>query len=129
LFVKSDCRECLFCGLLDTKATGDIADRHLEPLCVKCDNPLWSQSDGSIVTADIAHQHETVPQALLKFRDSLNRSWQQGHAGHLRLIVGGGLIRDAVLGELYFLRSKGTILDYHEENRGAVLIRIREPLW
>ena len=121
-------RECLFCGLLNTQSPGDITDRHLEPLCAKCDSPLWSQSDGSTVTVDIAHQHETVAQALAKFSDALQRSWRHTHAEHLRLVVGGGLIRDAVLGELYFLRSKRTILDYIEENRGAVLVRIRNPL-
>lgn len=126
--MKAKARECLFCGLLDTQPRGEIADRHLEPLCVKCDSPLWSQSDGSTVTVDIAHQHETVSQALVKFNDVLQRSWQHSDAEHLRLVVGGGLIRDAVLGELFFLRSKGTILDYTEENRGAVLVRIRMPL-
>ncbi len=126
--MKANVRECLYCGLLNTQPPGDIADRHLEPLCVKCDSPLWGQSDGSTVTVDIAHQHETVPQALVKFSDALQRSWRYTHAEHLRLIVGGGLIRDAVLGELFFLQSKGTILDCIEENRGAVLVRIRAPL-
>lgn len=123
--MKLKSRECLFCGLLAAGVTGEIADRHLEPLCVKCDTPLWSQSDGSTVTVDIAHQRETVSQALAKFNAALNQSWQRSHAEHLRLILGGGLIRDAVLGELFFLHSKGIVLDVTEENRGAVLVRLR----
>ena len=126
--VRPGNRECLFCGLLNRQVPGDIADRHLEPLCAKCDNPLWSQGDGSTLTVDIAHQRETVQQALVKFTDALNRCWQQSHASQLRLIVGGGLIREAVLGELFFLHSKGTILDFSEENRGAVLVQVRSSL-
>ncbi len=126
--MKSKARECLYCGLLHAQPTGAIADRHLEPFCAKCDSPLWSQSDGSTRTVDIAHQRETVSQALMKFHDALDRSWRQSHAENVRLIVGGGLIRDAVLGELHFMHSKATILDYLEENRGAVLVRIRKPL-
>lgn len=126
--MKPRTRECLYCGLLNSQPVGEIADRHLEPLCVKCDSPLWSQSDGSTQTVDIAHQHETVAQALLKFHDALGRSWQHSHAQNVRIIVGGGRIRDAVLGELYFLRSKDTILGYTEENRGAILVCLRNPL-
>ncbi|HDZ08183.1 hypothetical protein [Pseudohongiella sp.] len=126
--MKPNSRQCLFCGLLDSRTPGEIADRHLEPVCVKCDTPLWSQSDGSTVTVDIAHQRETVAQALGKFKEALSRSWQRSHAEHLRLIVGGGLIRDAVLGELFFLNSKGIVLAFEEENRGAVLVRLRWPL-
>ena len=126
--VKSKNRECLFCGLAGNQPPGEIADRHLEPLCAKCDLPLWSQSDGSTLTIDIAHQRETVQQALVKFNDALNRCWQQSHAAQLRLIVGGGVIRDAALGELFFLRSKGTVLDFSEESRGAVLVKVRAPL-
>ncbi|WP_139141433.1 hypothetical protein [Pseudohongiella acticola] len=121
-------RECLWCGMISTQIPGDIVDRHPEPVCSKCDSPLWSQSDGSTVTVDIAHQRETVSQALDKFSNALNSSWQFSHAEYLRLVVGGGLIRDAVLAELFFLRSKGTVLDFTEENRGAVLVRIRPAL-
>lgn len=122
-------RQCLYCGLLDSRVPGAIADRADEPLCIKCDTPLWSQSDGSIVTTDIAHHHETVQQAVVKFNDAIDQAWRNTHAATLRLIVGGGLIRDAVLAELFFLRSKGTVLDFSEENRGSVLVEIRVPLF
>jgi hypothetical protein len=105
----------------------DIADRAREAVCIKCDSPLFSQSDGSTITVDIAHHHETVARALDKFELALNKVWQQSYAENLRLIVGGGLIRDAVLAELFFKKSRGTVLDFSEENRGAVLISIRRP--
>lgn len=118
-------RECLVCGMQHQLAAPDIADRAREPVCIKCDSPLFSQSDGSTRTVDIAHHHETVARALDKFEQTLNQVWQQTYAEHLRLIVGGGLIRDAVLAELFFKKSRGTVLGFEEENRGAVLIKIR----
>lgn len=122
-------RECLVCGLQHQLAAPDIADRVREPVCIKCDSPLFSQSDGSTLTMDIAHQHETVARALDKFESALNQAWQHSYAENLRLIVGGGLIRDAVLAELFFKKSRGTVLDFSEENRGAVIIRIRPALF
>jgi hypothetical protein len=72
-----------------------------------------------------AYHRETVVQAVEKLELTLNRIWRQTHAQTLRLIVGGGLIRDAVLAELYFKKSRGTVLDFSEENRGSLIIRIR----
>lgn len=118
-------RECLVCGMQHQLQATDIADRAREPVCIKCDSPLFSQSDGSTITVDIAHHHETVARALDKFEQTLNQVWQQTYAENLRLIVGGGLIRDAVLAELFFKKNRGTVLDFTEENRGAVLIQIR----
>lgn len=118
-------RECLICGMQHQLPAPDIADRAREPVCIKCDSPLFSQSDGSTLTVDIAHHHETVARALDKFEQTLNHVWQHSCAENLRLVVGGGLIRDAVLAELFFKKSRGTVLDFCEENRGAVLIKIR----
>ena len=73
-----------------------------------------------------AHHRETVQQAVDKFRAALESGWQQSHAARVRLIVGGGLIHDAILAELYYLRSKGTVLAFTEENRGAVVVAIRD---
>lgn len=123
---RTGSRECLICGMQHRLPAPDIADRAREPVCIKCDSPLFSQSDGSTITVDIAHHHETVVRALDKFEQTLNVVWQQSCAENLRLVVGGGLIRDAVLAELFFKKSRGTVLDFTEENRGAVLIKIRQ---
>lgn len=118
-------RACLLCGMQHRVPAPEITDRAADVLCSKCDSPLFSQGDGSTITVDIAHHHETVARALEKFEQTLNQVWQCTYASHVRLIVGGGLIRDAVLAELFFKRSRGTVLDFVEENRGAVLVSIR----
>lgn len=117
-------RECLYCGMLQPAPSLLISERARQPQCIKCDAPLMDLHDGSTLTLDIAHHHETVAQALDKLDRALARAWQ-AYARSVRLIVGGGVIRDAVLAELYFMHSKGTVLEVHEENRGAVLVRIR----
>ena len=94
---KPSKRECLNCGMHHQQPAPDIADR----------------------------VSETVVQAVEKLELTLNKIWRQTHAQTLRLIVGGGLIRDAVLAELYFKKSRGTVLDFSEENRGSLIIRIR----
>lgn len=111
--------------MLHHELAPDIADRLREPLCIKCDSAVFSLSDGSTITVDIAHHRETVVQAVEKFEQNLNYVWKQTHAQNLRLIVGGGLIRDAVLAELFFKKSRGTVINFSEENRGALLIQIR----
>jgi hypothetical protein len=120
-------RDCLFCGMSQRIEVPDINDRTLPSTaraCIKCDSNLMEQSDGSSMTVDIAHQHETVRQAMAKVETELSRAWES-YVGQLRLIVGGGLIREAVLAELHFKLSQGIVLSVSEENRGAVLIRIR----
>lgn len=95
--------------------------------CPKCDAALFAQGDGSVLTEDIAHQGETVPEAMDKLDRLLDRAWA-GYASGLRLIVGGGLIRDEVHSRLFFLQREGRIRGWEEEgrNQGAVLIRLRE---
>lgn len=119
-------RQCLHCGMLNTVHYSSIYDRDMKEHCIKCDSPLFEQGDGSVLRADIAHHRETVDQALTKLENTLERCWE-GAENRIRLIVGGGRIRDAVLGQLWYLRSRGIILDYHEEggNPGAVLVVVR----
>lgn len=119
-------RECLACGM-----PADCGRLHLDDLpprlhCLKCDSDVFAQSDGSRLTCDIAHRHETVPQALRKLDSALLEAWRST-ARDLRLVVGGGVIRREVLGQLHHYRSRGYLLDYAEEspNHGAVLVRIR----
>jgi hypothetical protein len=119
-------RECLACGM-----PADSGRLHLEDLparlqCLKCDSDLFAQSDGSCLTRDIAHRHETVAQALRKLDSALVEAWQSC-AGELRLVVGGGVIRRDVLGQLHYYRGCGYLLDYAEEspNHGAILVKIR----
>lgn len=124
--VTSMQRECLVCGM-----PADCGRLHLEDLpprlqCLKCDSDLFAQSDGSCLTRDIAHGHETVPQALRKLDMALLEAWRST-ARDLRLIVGGGVIRREVLGQLHYYQGSGYLAGYAEEspNHGAVLVKIR----
>lgn len=119
-------RECLYCGMPAQVPRLNPDDLPPSRICLKCDSDLYSQSDGSVLTRDIAHQQESVKQALAKLGTSLIEAWE-GYACSLRLVVGGGLIRREVLGQLAWLQSQGAILDYSEDspNRGAILVRIR----
>lgn len=118
-------RQCLTCGMLLELPLQGYRDRHPEP-CPKCEDELYAQSDGSTLTQDIAHSGETVNQALDKLERSLDRAWA-GHARHVRLIVGGGLIHDEALGFLRYLESEGHILNVAEagHNPGALLVQLR----
>lgn len=94
--------------------------------CPKCGSDLFAQSDGSCLTADIAHDGETVAEAMTKL-DALLKEAMAGHYRYLRLIVGGGLIRDEVEGYLRYLQAEGRVLGFDGEgrNRGAWKVRVR----
>ena len=72
--------------------------------CPKCDNFLDSQHDGSITTIDIAHEGETVDEALCKMLAEVEAA-RNGIELYLRLIVGSGVIRDEVLAALPGLQA------------------------
>jgi hypothetical protein len=94
--------------------------------CPKCEQNLYLQHDGSCLTRDIAHQRETIVQALAKLDRLLLDGWQS-HCRSVRIIVGGGLIRDQVLGQLHYYQGQGVIRAYHEDspNRGAIIAVLR----
>ncbi len=96
--------------------------------CPKCDNQLDEQTDGSTVTVDIAHHGEKVRDALRKLERDLKET-KSGIAGNLRLVVGSGSIRDAVLARLADYERRGVIIQYDLEgaNAGAVLVRLKVP--
>lgn len=119
-------RDCLVCGMPHALSLPDIRDRQRQPVCEKCDSPLFETTDGSTEVIDIAHQHETIAEALVKFEDALQHCWRFLYTRQLRVITGGGRIRDALLAELNFLQQQGTVLNVFSENRGAVLVVIRQ---
>lgn len=118
-------RVCLACGMPHAVSRVDIRDRQRQPVCDKCDSPLFEVSDGSTEVVDIAHQHETVVEALVKFEEAMQFCWGQQYTRQLRVITGGGRIRDALLGEVNYLHHQGTLLDVRSENRGAVMLTLR----
>ena len=95
-------------------------------ICPKCDQNLYLQHDGSCLTRDIAHQRETVARALEKLDHLLLDGWK-GYCRTVRIIVGGGLIRENVLGQLHYYERQGIIRDYREDapNHGAIVAVLR----
>ncbi|MCB1646054.1 MAG: Smr/MutS family protein [Pseudomonadales bacterium] len=110
--------DCLFCGM-------QVARDAVR--CPKCDQRLADQTDGHMLTEDIAHQHETVAQAMRKFARLLAEA-DLSRAAAVRLIVGTGLIRERVLEELSTLQHRGEILAYDTEgrNQGSVVVTLRQ---
>jgi len=110
-------RHCLQCGM---KVDSDIR------YCPKCDNDLRSQTDGSTVTVDIAHHGEKVRDAERKLAGSIAEA-QEGLAATLRIVVGGGLIREQVLSDLMTFEHRGEIRGFTIEGRnpGAILVSLK----
>jgi hypothetical protein len=110
-------RACLACGM---EVGGDLK------YCPKCDANLALQTDGSTIHLDIAHQHETIPQALDKLTRVLDEA-RGGNTQAIRLVVGRGLIREEINQQLQWLKHAGEILNfaYDNGNTGAILIQVR----
>lgn len=119
-------RTCLQCGLETPVAFSEFRDRHISSKCLKCDEDLLMQSDGSMITRDIAHHHETVHEASVKMVEVLQQVWE-GYARGARLIVGGGRIREEVISQCEYFLDQGYIESYSVEgsNYGAVLVYLR----
>lgn len=119
-------RHCLHCGMTVTSAAFDLDELPPTLCCPKCDQDMYQQSDGSCLTVDIAHGRESRALALSKLDALLLAGWE-GYCRDLRVIVGGGVIRDDVLGQLQYYRDTGRLLEYREEgpNGGAIRVRLR----
>ena len=120
-------RECLYCGMPATLPALQIEDLPPGCQCLKCDGNLYGQTDGSCLNVDVAHQGETLSQAMEKLDRALLAAWD-GYSRELRLITGSGAIRREVLGQLEYYRQQHYLRAYAEDspNRGAILVRIRE---
>jgi site-specific recombinase len=99
---------------------------HAQTQCPKCDDQLDRQSTGVVLNVDIAHQGERVHEALAKLSHWCGVADQERAAG-LRLIVGSGLIREAILAELRFRQLSGEITHYAQDgqNQGAIIVSLR----
>jgi len=119
-------RECLNCGMQLAQSSIDLENLPPALSCPKCDENVYLQTDGSCLTRDIAHNRETIERALDKLDECLVAAWS-AYAAEVRVIVGGGRIREQILGQLQYYRDQGRVIDYSEDspNYGAILIRIR----
>ena len=104
----------------------EITDWNKRERCLKCDSVLILQHDGSTHTCDIAHHHETVDQAIKKLHQHLNYALNNYHR-RVRLIVGGGRIKDEVEGLLHFYQQQQYIVSYAmgSKNAGEINVIIR----
>lgn len=95
--------------------------------CPKCDGELAQQTNGDVLTEDIAHHRETIREALAKLQRLMAEAERTRAAG-LRLVVGTGLIREAVVAELATLKHRGEIRDFDQDgpNRGALRVVLRQ---
>jgi hypothetical protein len=102
-----------------------VLDEHVR-YCPKCDNRLDLQTDGSVITRDIAHHGERVHDALRKMRSEITQS-KKGTAQYLRLVVGSGVIRDEVMAALADLKRRQVVLFYDLEsgNSGAIRVKLK----
>ena len=108
-------KSCLQCGM-----------EILAPHCPKCDGIIADQSDGSTIQFDIAHQRETVREALLKLDQNLKLA-KAGLPRYARVIVGTGKIRGEALAWLLDAEFRGDVLRVEalESNRGQILVQLK----
>jgi hypothetical protein len=124
--VRAAERRRLRCGMSVPAARFDLDQAPPRVPCPKCDANVYLQHDGAFLSRDIAHGRETVPRALEKLDALLLEGWR-GYAKGVRIIVGGGLIREQVLAQLRYYRERGIVREYREDspNRGAVVAVLR----
>jgi len=120
--------DCLQCGM--------ILSREMSH-CPKCDDLLDQQTDGHVVTVDIAHDRETVRVAITKLNKTLDEVNRDRGAG-ARFIVGSGRIREAIGAELrireaigaelatYLYRKEILSFEFEGNNQGAILVMLRK---
>lgn len=119
-------RRCRDCGFPQNTPALTLDALPPRLICLKCDANLYAQHDGSCRTVDIAHSQETVWRALRKLDAALLEGWAS-EAATLRVVVGGGMIRREILGQLTHYQRLGRLKAFAEDspNRGAILLRLR----
>lgn len=119
-------RRCLRCGMGVKAPRFELDEAPPRLACPKCDENLYLQHDGKLLTRDIAHQRETVPRALEKLDQLLLEGWR-GYSKGVRIVVGGAAIREQVLSQLRYYRERGIVREYREDspNAGAIVALLR----
>ena len=92
--------------------------------CPKCDNNLELQTDGSTLALDISHNRESVYEALKKMEEAIDLA-KKSSTQFLKLIVGGGLIREEVSLALIAVERRLEIKSFQRDNRNAGVIIVQ----
>ena len=107
---------CQFCGmsLFNNSKT-----------CPKCDSVIENQFQPATLTIDVAHNKETVEQALVKLHRIFKKNKVMKYR-QIRVIVGSKIIRSEVRKELETLKREKIIFDFKTDgkNSGALLVRM-----
>ena len=93
--------------------------------CPKCDFGVTEQNRKQIFTQDIAHQRQTLAQASAEFYSVLETA-RNNNFGYVRLIVGGGRIKQEIGALLETEKWRGNIQSFELErpNTGAYLVKL-----
>jgi hypothetical protein len=95
--------------------------------CPKCDANVYLQHDGTLLTGDVAHRRETIGRALEKLDELLLEGWRGYYKG-VRIVVGGGSIREEVRAQLRHYAGRGIVREHRDEsaNPGAIVAILRD---
>jgi len=93
--------------------------------CPKCDFGVYDQNKALTYTRDIAHDRQTVDQAITQFYATLNAARKENY-GSVRLIVGGGKIKEEIGALLETEKWSGGIqrFELEQPNTGAYFIKL-----
>ena len=107
---------CQFCGMSLFNTTKK---------CPKCDSDIEDQYHSTPLPVDVAHNKETVKQAIEKLYQVIEKNQIMKHR-QIRIIVGSKMIKEEVMNELEALKRGKAIFDFglDGKNSGAVLIRM-----
>ena len=97
-----------------------------EKQCLKCDYGRFDHNQSETFSADIAHNLQTVDEAVQQFYQALSKAKREQYR-ELRVVVGGNLINREIGSVLEAEIWKKQIKAYQHEpgNRGAYLVRLR----
>ena len=93
--------------------------------CPKCDFGVYDQNKTLTYTRDIAHDHQTVDRAITEFYAVLNSARKEQY-GYVRLIVGGGKIKEEIGALLETEKWRESIqrFELEQPNSGAYRIKL-----
>lgn len=94
--------------------------------CPKCDFGIYDQNKLLTLTRDIAHNRQTVDQAITEFYATLNSARKESY-GCIRLIVGGGKIKEEIGELLETEKWRGGIQRFELENpnTGVYVVKLK----
>ena len=93
--------------------------------CPKCDYGITEQNRRDTYTRDVAHNRQTVAEASAELYSVLDTAKRE-QFGYVRLVVGGGRIKEEIGHLLETEQWRGTIRSFELDhpNTGAYLVKL-----